>query len=332
MATQKVNQIVFHIISVFLLLFFLGGCAGLEGFNSFNGDFQKPNKNAKEYEQAGEWWGRKHLQQKLKAGDIDSIFVGKLADSNSIDFFWIHSDLKDAFVKGYRIGYQDRTADLVLGPNVTEAASLIGKTTGSQFVEVINTFEQGWANTLKRAIDVFITLISEGSQTDREKFIAQFIEIYSVKHAETQKMLREGGTITQVSEGGTLLYIDYSRGKTLGALDIPKPTVLKTEVYHQAFRVMGDELGRRFSTNLIKRNELIELLRRSKTALEEVTPGLDGNLRLILESFRVSYGTDADNVFQGVAAEAGYNIGLVEEQPEPIATETTVSLARKKKK
>ena len=141
----------------------------------------------------------------------------------------------------------------------------------------ITAFERGWAETLKRAIDVFITLISEGSQADREKFIAKFIDIYSVKYAETQKMLKQGGHMTQMSEGGTLLYIDYSRGKTLGALDIPHPSILKTEIYHQAFKVMGDELGRRFSTNLIKRNDLIELLCRSKTALEEVDPGLDGN-------------------------------------------------------
>ena len=145
-------------------------------------------------------------------------------------------------------------------------------------------------------------------------------------------MLREGGTVTQVSEGGTLLYIDYSRGKTLGALDIPNPTILKTEIYHQAFRVMGDELGRRFTTNLIKRNDLIELLRRSKTALEEVTPGLDGNLRLIAESFRVSYGTDAENVFQGVAAAAGYTKSVVQENLEPVSVEQTENLPKKKKK
>lgn|GEM_PF-3034001 len=330
MAALKGNQLVLRTMAILLLFFFLGGCAGLDF--QIPGDPSKPNKTAEEYEKAGVWWGKKHWQQKLKSGEVDDIFVGELVKTNSLDFFWIHGDLKDAFVKGYRIGYQDRTADLVLGPNVTAAAALIGKMTGDRFVEVINTFEQGWATTLKRAIDVFITLISEGSQSDREKFISQFVKIYSVKHSETQKMLREGGTVTQVSEGGTLLYIDYSRGKTLGALDIPNPTILKTEIYHQAFRVMGDELGRRFTTNLIKRNDLIELLRRSKTALEEVTPGLDGNLRLIAESFRVSYGTDAENVFQGVAAAAGYTKSVVQENLEPVSVEQTENLPKKKKK
>jgi len=108
---------------------------------------------------------------------------------------------------------------------------------------------------------VFITLISEGSQADREKFIKEFIDVYNEKYASTQKMLKKGGFITQTSEGGTLLHIDYSKGKTLGALDIPEPKILQKEIYHQAFKVMGDELGRRFSTNLIKRPDLVDLLR-----------------------------------------------------------------------
>lgn len=291
------------------LMSLIGGCADLNNFN-INGEFYTPQKNAADYEKAGLWWGRHHWELSLKAGNIDELFVKELVNEKSIDYFWVHSDLKDAFVKGYRLGYQDRTADLVLGPNVTAAAQLIGMLTGDRFVGVITTFERGWAETLKRAIDVFITLISEGSQADREKFIAKFIDIYSVKYAETQKMLKQGGHMTQMSEGGTLLYIDYSRGKTLGALDIPHPSILKTEIYHQAFKVMGDELGRRFSTNLIKRNDLIELLRRSKTALEEVDPGLDGNLKIIGNAFQESYGTDAENVFQGVAREAGYTTNV----------------------
>jgi len=160
------------------------------------------------------------------------------------------------------------------------------------------------------AIDVFITLIAEGSQTDREKFIARFIDIYAVKYNTTQEMLKEGSSMRQVSEGGTLLLIDYSRGKTLGALDIPNPMVLKTEIYHQAFKVMGDELGRRYSTNLIKRNELVELIRRSKTALEEVKPGLEGNLGLIKNSFKNSYGTDAITVFDDILKDAGYKVSI----------------------
>lgn len=320
------------VLGVFLLLFLQGCVTELNNIN-FNNGFYVPQKNAADYEKAGLWWGKLHWQQKLKAGDIDDKFVSELVNEKSLDYFWIHSDLKEAFVKGYRLGYQDRTADLVLGPNVTAAAQLIGRLTGDRFVDVINTFERGWAETLKRAIDVFITLISEGSQADREKFIAQFIEIYSHKYADTQKMLKEGGHLTQISEGGTMLFIDYSRGKTLGALDIPHPSTLKTEIYHQAFKVMGDELGRRFSTNLIKRNDLIDLLRRSKTALEEVEPGSDGNLRIIGNAFASSYGTDAENVFQGLSREAGYSTVIFETNEPPIESQTDAySPAKKKKK
>ena len=110
--------------------------------------------------------------------------------------------------------------------------------------------------------------------------------------------------MAQVSEGGTMLHIDAS--KTLAVLDIPKPDTLKTEIYRQTFKVMGDEWGRRYSTNLIKRGDLVELFRKSKTALQEVSPGLSGNLNIVKEAFIKSYGTDAQNVFSGLVKEAGY--------------------------
>lgn len=311
-------------VAYFLMIFFIGGCVTVDSFVRQDSNYYRPAKNTADFEKAGVWWGTRHWQQGLRAGGIDDGFVGELVNENSLDYFWVHSDLKDAFVKGYRLGYQDRTADLVLGPNVTAAASLIGKLTGEGFVKVITAFEQGWADTLKRAIDVFITLISEGSQADREKFIKEFIYVYTVKYNETQKMLKEGGVMAKESEGGTLLYIDYSKGKTLGALDTPYPEILKEEIYHQAFKVMGDELGRRFSTNLIKRNDLIDLLRRSKTALDEVNPKLAGNLGIIKSAFMNSYGTDADNVFQGIIKDAGYSVN-----PAPVSLEGSSKKGKK---
>lgn len=309
-----------------LMICSLGGCVTVDELTKGDSNYYRPAKTVADYENAGRWWGTKHWNQKpaMKAGDVDREFVGELVSENSLDYFWVHSDLKEAFVKGYRLGYQDRTADLVLGPNISAAASLIGELTGKGFVNVIDAFEQGWAKTLKRAIDVFITLISEGSQSDREKFIVQFIDVYSAKFESTQKMLKEGGFRTEISEGGTMLFIDYSKGKTLGALDIPEPNRLKTEIYHQTFKVMGDELGRRFSTNLIKRNDLIDLLRRSKTALEEVSPGLAGNLGIIKKAFRDSYGTDADNVFNGVIKDAGYTV-----TPAPVSIDAPAKKGKK---
>ncbi len=51
------------------------------------------------------------MKQGLKAGAIDLEFVNELVNEQSLDYFWVHSDLKGAFIKGYRLGYQDRTAD-----------------------------------------------------------------------------------------------------------------------------------------------------------------------------------------------------------------------------
>lgn len=284
-----------------LTICFLGGCVTVDQFIKREETYVR---TVASYEEYGRKWGTKHWNEKLTPGKIDPLFVEALIDPDRLDFFWVHSDLKDAFKKGYRLGYQERTADLVLGPNLTEGAARIGNITASKFVKTIETFESEWAETLKRAINVFITLISEGSQADREEFIRKFTDEYAAKYNKTREMLKAGGFMTQVSEGGTMLYIDAS--KTLAVLDIPSPNTLKTEIYHQTFRVMGDEWGKRLSHNLIKRDELIDLLRRSKTALQEVPVSLGSNLGIIQNAFENSYGTDAENVFRGLIKDAGY--------------------------
>ncbi len=287
-----------------LIIGLLGGCVTVSTETKETDVYFRPERTVASFEQAGKWWGTRHREMHLSAGQIDQPFVDALVDPQNLDFFWVHPDLKDAFIKGYRFGYQERTADLVLGPHITEAAARIGRDTAKGFVTVINNFEKGWADELTRGIHVFITLISEGSQADRERFINQFTEEYAVKYDQTQKMLKEGGYMTQVSEGGTLLHIDAR--KTIAILEIPSPKTLKAEIYHQTFKVMGDELGRRYSHNLIKREELIDLLRRSKTALEEVPDSLSSNLGIIKEAFIQSYGTDASGVFNDIIREAGY--------------------------
>jgi hypothetical protein len=117
--------------------------------------------------------------------------------------------------------------------------------------------------------------------------------------------LKAAGFVMQTSEGGTTLFLDARNVKAV--LDIPSTKVLKAEIYRQTFKVMGDEWGKRFSHNLVKRDQLIDLLRRSKTALQEVNPGLGGNLAIVRESFEASYGTDAVNVFRSLGKEAGYD-------------------------
>lgn len=270
--------------------------------------YRVSKKDAIGYEEAGKWWGERHRKNGIQPNNVsDGPFVNSLIDPSEggLDFFWIHADLKEAFKKGYRLGYQDRTADLVLGPYLTEAAARIGGDSASNFVNVVNTFERTWAEGLSRAINVFVTLISEGSQADRERFIRNFEKVYDEKYQSTQAALKAGGFVTETSQGGTTLFLDAR--KTVTVLNIPSTTTLKSEVYRQTFKVMGDEWGKRFSHNLIRRDELIDLLRRSKTALEEVSPGLAGNMAIVRESFEASYGRDATNVFKGLGREAGYD-------------------------
>lgn len=301
------NAKVVAVLACLVVISFLGGCAGSGlNINVYNSG-GKLERTVSSYEAEGLKWGRKHWDEKPQRTPLtppDEQFVRALIDY--IDFFTVHAELKDAFKKGYRLGYQDRTADLVLGPHLTKAAEEIGFDTSKKFVDVIETFERGWAATLRHAIDVFIVLISEGSQKDREVFIDKFVATYGKKWAENQETLKSRKVMTQVSEGGTMLFIDYSKGKTLGALDVPTPRTLKKEIYQQTFKVMGDEWGRRYSTNLIKRDELVELLRRSKTVLDEEEPKLKGNLDIIRKAFVEQYGIDGINVYNSMLKDAGY--------------------------
>lgn len=277
--------------------------------------YRLAKKDSIGYEEAGKWWGERHRKNGLQPGNVsDTPFVDSLIDpaEGGLDFFWVHGDLKEAFKKGYRLGYQDRTADLVLGPYLTEAAAKIGGDSAGNFVAVVNTFEKSWAEGLRRGVNVFVTLISEGSQADRERFIRNFEKVYDEKYQRTQADLKAGGFVTQTSEGGTTMFLDAR--KTVAVLNIPSTSVLKTEIYRQTFKVMGDEWGKRFSHNLMRRDELIDILRRSKTALQEVGT-LGSSLAIVRESFESSYGTDAASVFRGLAKEASYDDSVLFASP-----------------
>jgi hypothetical protein len=112
---------------------------------------------------------------------------------------------------------------------------------------MVNRFENDWAKGLGRAVNVFVTLISEGSQADRERFIKEFEFYYDKKYQKTQADLKAGGFVTQTSEGGTTLFLDAR--KTVAVLNIPSTTTLKTEIYRQTFKVMGDEWASASATN-----------------------------------------------------------------------------------
>lgn len=309
MSNKRVIPILFVLIIVFLGGFVTIGEAGLFGL----GGDSRPERNVASFESVGREWGKK-LRGK-KPGDLpDEAFVSALISRENIDYFNVHSDLKDAFKKGFRLGFEDRIADLVLGPHLSKAAERIGFDTSSRFVNVITVFEEGWASTLKNAVEVFIVLISEGSQADREAFIRQFTSIYTDKFNKTEEILKGRKFMAQVSDGGTLLYLDYSKGKTLGALEIPRPAALKSEIYRQTFKVMGDEWGRRYRNNLIKREELIDLLRRMRPALQEtpedeksLSARLNSNLGIIYGAFIDSYEVEAEKVFMSLLRAAEYS-------------------------
>ena len=142
--------------------------------------------------------------------DLNADFVYNLFSNKKIDYFNVHSELKDSFKRGFRLGYEDRIADLVLGPHLATTAACIGMDTSQDFVNVINEFENGWVNTLLNAIKSFIVLISEGSQADRVDFINQFTAIYGAKYQKTES-LKKDGFLTAISAGNKPLY-QYEQG------------------------------------------------------------------------------------------------------------------------
>jgi hypothetical protein len=265
-------------------------------------DTVRTERTSASYMNEGRFWGQKLREAKVTPGNLDEAFIKNFIGQN-LDYFNVHEELKEAFKRGFRMGYEDRIADLVLGPHITEAAGRIGERTSTDFVKVIQNFEVGWGGTLNDAVRVFIVLVAEGSQADREYFIQRFDQVYSAKYQSTEKLKSGGGYISLMSEGGTKLYLNV---KTTSAfLDIPSPRSLKGEIYRQAFRAMGDEWGKRLSTNLVKRNDLIDLLRRIKAALKEEGE-FNQNLNIVNSSFVESYGTDAQEVFTSLLKEAGY--------------------------
>lgn len=227
----------------------------------------------------------------------------KNKETGGLNYFFIHTELKHAFQEGFRQGYEKRTADLVLGPHIQLAGGLLGYNLAKKFVSVIETFEHGWATTLRDAIDIYITLISEGSQADREDFINHFMEIYKAKYEDTQKRKKEMMSLT--SKGGTKIFVDTK--KVGSALDIPSDKIFKNEIYRLTFWAMGDELGRRFRHNLIKRDDLIDLLRRTKPVFSEA-PILKykKGLGVMRKGFEKGYDSnDAADVFRDMAKTAG---------------------------
>lgn len=287
-----------NIFSAITGILLLVGCAGMnQGISENRTTIVKIEKTVSEFEGEGAKWGKILLKDKsIKPGDLSKDFVRRI---NEIDYFQVHSELKDAFKKGFRIGYEDRIADLILGPHIRAAAGDVGVITSGKIVTLVDEFDKSWDATLKRVIDVFIVLVSEGSKADRDLFIQKFNEGYLTKYNQFVAQNTPGFTKQGTTEGGTT----YTLPKELAALIMPEPDVIKMEIYHKAFSVMGDEWGRRYSTNLVRREELIDMMRRCKPAMDEVS---GDNVKLIFTAFAKSYGTDGDDIIKSIAKDAGF--------------------------
>jgi len=340
MKSGKLSTTALTVVLIGAVVFGVSGCATLNAMSTSGIE-----KTQVAYEKAGNDWGKKlkspppkkpatNLQNeyirsiceyatkkditKIEAADvfkknnitrndIDVDFVYEIYSDKRLNYFNVHSELKDSFKKGFRLGYEDRIADLVLGPHLTVTAACVGMNTSQNFVNVITEFENGWVRELQGAIDAFIVLISEGSQADRDIFIREFTNIYEAKFKKTEA-LKAGRAMPLLSAGGTKLYIDMSKEAASAALDIPTPDDLKKELYKQTFKVMGDELGRRYATNLIKRDELVDLMRRVKPVLSEAGEQKD-NLSSIEDAFFDQYKADGRSVFHAILTDSGYESG-----------------------
>lgn len=287
----------FWVLGLLIGFVFLSGCT----INNFDRS-SKIERSASEFEGVGSWWGKKLASDKVRPdSQLNEDFIKELYSSNRIDYFNIHPELKEAFKKGFRIGYQDRIADLVLGPHIREAAGRVGRNTSNHMVQSIEEFDSGWEQTLNRAIDVFVVLISEGSQADRDLFIKSFNDKYTEKYAAIQNKQSPANREIHMTEGGTR----YILPTDLIALRMPSPETITKRFYSQSFVAMGDEWGRRYGTNLVKRYELVDMLRRCKPALDE-GERLDKNINYVFTAFSRSYGADSKEVFQGIMKEAGF--------------------------
>ncbi|MBJ6727205.1 hypothetical protein [Geomesophilobacter sediminis] len=264
-------------------------------------EIERVERSVTEFEKRGTEWGKKLKKDGINPQkELNTAFVKYL--NEQLGYFEAHTELKDAFKRGFRIGYEDRVGDLVLGPHIREAAGDVGTITSGKIVLIINQFDKEWKETLTKAIDIFIVLISEGSQADRDAFITRFKKQYSAKYEDLIDKTAKENQSVQITIGGTR----YVFPKELNAMAMPSPETITKRIYSQAFLVMGDEWGRRYSTNLVKRDELVEMLRRCKPALDE-GERLNRNLGFIKTAFVNSYGADGENMFRGIMKDAGFD-------------------------
>lgn len=178
------------------------------------------------YEATGEEWGKRMAAWVTKHGDkrcdsfIHYLLLGPRWNNQPYDsedtefleettkesyYFRVHTNLKRAFQRGFQTGYVHRNADLILGPHITEAASILGRANAMRFRLNIETYQERSQilldalrasvadedkntvststaalieTTIEDSIELFKELIAEGSPADRDRFKNEFIAMF----------------------------------------------------------------------------------------------------------------------------------------------------------
>ncbi len=157
-------------------------------------------KSEEAYEADGKYWGERLRERPLASGETSQEFVDFLVSgrrpgvsakedwATSNYYFTVHTSLKQAFHKGFRKGYQEREADLILGPHIEKAAGKIGERNARFFGNDTKTYvadqkdyQNRFKESLRNSVAIFMELIAEGSPADREKFKNSFLRTYKIK-------------------------------------------------------------------------------------------------------------------------------------------------------
>lgn len=291
-------------------------------------------KTEEAYRANGKIWGERLQEEAVEPGKISYPFLlflltGEVdADVAAVDdrfyspdrsyYFRIHSSLKEAFKEGFREGFVDRKADLVLGPYYQLAAGLIGEANARLFEANVRRFyasqnqlrretDRNVEQVLTSSVELFKELIAEGSPADREAFRSRFLDHYG---GNTEAFLRSRPEYA----------VDKSRWIRLKFApdgSVASPAAFEYEatastsmaeqlwelIYRRSLSEVGQEMGERLVNNLIRREELLEWLRRTRTALDDLTKDIE----IIRSGFRETYGRDADTVFNSLLRDIGFS-------------------------
>lgn len=166
----------------------------LAGFDRKSGKMTNEN-----YVTLGEAWGHHMASVAVVEKDINNkhynlftyFLLGKDLPANlSFEYFNIHRDMKKSFQHGFRQGYGERNADLVLGVNLKEAARLKALDSAILLMDVYrekvisdalatSQFKREWRRILTETLHTFEEITAEGSPAESMAFLESFPSEYN---------------------------------------------------------------------------------------------------------------------------------------------------------